>query len=193
MEAAACSCARCSGAGWEVPRPPSLAAAARTRLLAWLVQGGVALLSSPGGGCSRRRAEAVTSLAGHLRAQLPGGPLARATCHALLAHLASWPLDPRLGGARPLVWAVLLEAAPAPGLEQLRLEGGGGGGAELGGLAARLAGADTRQLGRLEVAGLDQAATPPVARLLQPEVRSEICSVRLPSYHCSSWCSKSLN
>ena len=167
MEATACSCARCSGAGWEVPRPPSLAAAARTRLLAWLVQGGVALLSSPGGGCSRRRAEAVTSLAGHLRAQLPGGPLARATCHALLAHLASWPLDPRLGGARSLVWAVLLEAAP--GLEQLRLEGGGG--AELGGLAARLAGADTRQLGRLEVAGLDQAATPPVARLLQHKVR----------------------
>ena len=175
VEAAACSCARCSGAGWEVPRPPSLAAAARTRLLAWLVRGGVALLSSPHGGCGRRRAEAVTSLGGYIRAQLPGGPLATATCHALLAHLASWPVDPRVGGARQLVWAGLLEAAPAPGLEQLRLEGGGGGGggggAELGGLVARLAGADTRQLGRLEVAGLDQAATPPVARLLQPKVR----------------------
>ena len=169
VEAAACSCARCSGAGWEVPRPPSLAAAARTRLLAWLVRGGVALLSSPHGGCGRRRAEAVTALGGYIRAQLPGGPLATATCHALLAHLASWPVDPRVGGARQLVWAVLLEAAPAPGLEQLRLEGGGG--AELGGLVARLAGADTRQLGRLEVAGLDQAATPPVARLLQPKVR----------------------
>ena len=134
-----CFCPSCVSDLWSVPNPQSLTNLSAKCLVTFLIQETVNSLGSfqNSGSCihgqvthgqhmchckvSNRTSDVSLVISRYLTSFLPGGNLSRDTRELMLDLLATCLVDPRVPGAREVLWCGLIDSS----VEKLQMEGGG--------------------------------------------------------------------